>query len=743
MNKLLKGLYLFSKKTNNENYIILFFAIVLGGLFSFFLMGENLNPSNTEWLFNKPDPASHFIGWLYYSQDKWAWPITFSKSLAYPTGAVISYSDSIPIFAVIFKVLYTLNILHEKIQYFSILFCLNLILQFFWGTKLIRLFTKNDSDGFYIALASGTLFMMSPVMIWRLLGHFALTSHWLILVCLCSFFKAKKLIKIQDLSKLWMFQAFIILISSGIHPYLATMSLVLIIASFLQLFLQKKIRLSLLFFLVIGSSTLMFIGWFFFGYFHVKGGGDSQGYEIYSYNLFSIFIKNPDRPLKFIFSLALRPEQGLDSYSYLGIGIISFCLANIFRIIYKKPDFKESIALIYKNWLLLLVLICLTVYAVSNRVTWGESILFEYPLLPIVSDLAAKFRAGGRFFWPVYYGLILGIIIFSLKIWNRQQLRVLLSLVIVIQFLDLFPVYQYSKAWMKNTSQDPNNVEFNHLTELSKDYKNIMIFPSYQCGESPVHFPALEKMAVTHGLKTNSVYLARYSENDLKIHCKALLDNISSGKLEEDSIYIFGSSLFSVANRINQQVNGSHICGFQDGLIVCQNREKLSDSKKYSSLIWFSDPLEFTSENKNSTKYMTGDWSTPEPEGTWTDGKNTNLHLPIPNKNQNIENIYLKFMAEAFVNEKHPNQIIDIWVDQKFITQWKYSINQNNPTRIVKIPTNLVSQDGILNLTFRIQNPMSPSVLNISDDTRSLGIKLKTVEIYGQKVSSSQHEVAR
>lgn len=710
-------------------------------------MGENLNPSNTEWLFRGAnDPASHFIGWLYYSQDKWTWPITFSESLAYPTGAVISYSDSIPIFAVIFKTLKTLNIFTGTIQYFGVFFCLNLILQFFWGTKLIRLFTNNDAEGLYIALASGTIFMMSPPMLWRLHGHFALTSHWLILVSLWSFFKAKKSIQIRNLRNVWMIQSVVILISSGIHPYLAVMSLVLIIASFLQLFLQKKVRASLLFLLVIGSLTLMFIGWLFWGYFYIKGGGESQGYEIHSYNLFSIFTKNPERPSKFIISFALRPGQQFESYGYLGIGIISLCFANLFRLLYKKHEYKSNFkkltALIYRNWLLLLVCMLLVLYAVSNQVTWGESILFEYPLLPIVSDLTAKFRVGARFFWPVYYILILGIIVFSFRIWNRQQFKVILLLVITLQFLDLLPVYQYSTEWMQNTSQESNNSEFNHLTKSSKNYQKLMTFPSHQCGESPVSFPALEKLAVTHGLKTNSAYLARYSENDLKIHCKALLDNISSGKLEDDSIYIFGSSLFTIANKINQQVNGSHICGFQGGLIVCQKREKLSDSQNYSPLIWFSDPLEFTSENKDSIQYMTGDWSTPEPDGTWTDGKNTTLHLPIPNKNQNVEDIYLKFIAEAFVNEKHPNQIIDILVDQKLITQWKYFSNQNNPTRIVKIPAELIGQDGILNITFRIHNPMSPSLLNISDDTRLLGIKLKTIEIYGQKnqITSAYHD---
>lgn len=83
----------------SHNTILILSAIFWGGLYSFYLLGNHINFTNISWLFNKEDVAQAMIGWQYFRNDSWYWPLTHTQYLAYPTGAEISYTDSIPIFA--------------------------------------------------------------------------------------------------------------------------------------------------------------------------------------------------------------------------------------------------------------------------------------------------------------------------------------------------------------------------------------------------------------------------------------------------------------------------------------------------------------------------------------------------------------------------------------------------------------------------------------------------------------------
>jgi hypothetical protein len=93
------------KSSNNYliHGIIFFLSVLFGTLYGIYLLGNQINPLNIDWLFNVRDPAMYFISWSYFRADSWHWPLTFSDSLAYPTGGNISYTDIIPLWAITFK----------------------------------------------------------------------------------------------------------------------------------------------------------------------------------------------------------------------------------------------------------------------------------------------------------------------------------------------------------------------------------------------------------------------------------------------------------------------------------------------------------------------------------------------------------------------------------------------------------------------------------------------------------------
>ena len=78
-----------------------------------------LDHTNVGWLFdNDHDLRQHFIAWCRYRSDPWTFPFGLIESLSYPNSMSVIYTDSIPIFAVLFKIIGPL--LPQTFQYFGL-----------------------------------------------------------------------------------------------------------------------------------------------------------------------------------------------------------------------------------------------------------------------------------------------------------------------------------------------------------------------------------------------------------------------------------------------------------------------------------------------------------------------------------------------------------------------------------------------------------------------------------------------
>ncbi len=107
--------------------LIIFYFFVSLILTSLFIGYENLNVFNTKWLFSGDDRSAHQIGWYFFKNDFWRFPLGVNPNYGLDIGNSIVYSDSIPLLALLFK---SLNfILPSQFQYFSIWFILCFFLQ--------------------------------------------------------------------------------------------------------------------------------------------------------------------------------------------------------------------------------------------------------------------------------------------------------------------------------------------------------------------------------------------------------------------------------------------------------------------------------------------------------------------------------------------------------------------------------------------------------------------------------------
>jgi len=152
-----------------------FLSIILSILFALYLLGlDFIKPNNIDWLY-LGDLSQYQLGWEFFRNDKWRFPFGANPNYGLYLNSSIVYTDSIPIFAIFFKLINF--ILPENFQYFSIWIVLSIYLQILFSFKIIFKYTKNFSFSFI----SVFFFIFATIFINRNGIHLSLMGQWIIL----------------------------------------------------------------------------------------------------------------------------------------------------------------------------------------------------------------------------------------------------------------------------------------------------------------------------------------------------------------------------------------------------------------------------------------------------------------------------------------------------------------------------------------------------------------------------------
>lgn len=108
--------------------------------------------------------------------------------IAYPNHVSVIFTDSIPLFAVIFKLFR--NFLPETFQYFGLWGLLCFGLQGAFGSVLIKHYCKHD----LVSIIGSIFFVITPIEIYRMFMHTALGGQWLLLFAFLLGLKKGKII---------------------------------------------------------------------------------------------------------------------------------------------------------------------------------------------------------------------------------------------------------------------------------------------------------------------------------------------------------------------------------------------------------------------------------------------------------------------------------------------------------------------------------------------------------------------
>src|SRR5262249_50766275 len=134
------------------------------------------------WGRSHGDRTASLIGYLYFAQDNWRWPLFQTHLLNPPDGVNIVYTDPIPIAALLGKIVFNLTgILPLYMGAWTIL-C--------YGLQSLVAWLIFRQIGLWLApaMAAAAIALLTPAFIYRF-AHVALLAHFIILAAILFYLR--------------------------------------------------------------------------------------------------------------------------------------------------------------------------------------------------------------------------------------------------------------------------------------------------------------------------------------------------------------------------------------------------------------------------------------------------------------------------------------------------------------------------------------------------------------------------
>lgn len=477
---------------------------LLGALVFLILYGVRvLDPTCVDWILNNasPDPAQHYLGWVFYRRSGWHLPyLGANYSAIYPYRTSILYTDSIPLLAVLGKLLG--GVLPARFQYLGLwgLFCY--AMQGGLAQALIARVggvRPGDTAKNWASVLGAGVLVLFPALNIRMFAHTALAANWLVLLALWLWLCAEQSENRPTAAKLCLWWGILGLLCAGIHLYYLPMVGMVLVAACVQRALEKRgpaaVVLPVASFCGAALAEL-----FVLGAFAANFAGYSNGY-----------LSGADLANLFVPGLGASWEQEI----YAGLGTT---IAVVLALAGLLVQHKQAGAFFrrHKNVVIaaLVLLVLDAIAATGNTVTFAGRTLFTVPIPQALMDFWAMFSSCARLAWLAGMLLAVAACGLVLRFWQGAAAAVLLALCAAAQgfgqraeLAKRFAAY-HDAAYYENTTQltDPEweqlaaSGQFTHLAFASFDFEHD-------------EFWDLAAFAADHGWTSNSFYMGHMDGN--------------------------------------------------------------------------------------------------------------------------------------------------------------------------------------------------------------------------------------
>lgn len=490
-----------SDKINRKTKTIYVAAIALGAFCFVMVYGIRvLNPCYDDWLLSRGDLTQHYLGWCFFRESNWTFPIGLTNRLAYPDYSSVIYTDSIPIFAVFFKLLSP--VLPETFQYFG-----------WWGLAcfmLQGLFAAKILNALYVGkgqiLIGSLMFILSPIVIEKMFRHTALGGHWIILLAIYLFVRHSNIY--TDIKKTTLYWGLVGVYIGSVHMYFLPMCGAFLCGFVLCSWLKEK-RL-LLKYALPGVSFVggLFVTTYLLGGFSTKAETGSSDLGVFSFNLNGFF--NAKGYSKFLPSLATYYDGQYEGFAYLGLGVfvlLAVAFGYLWVNVYKKKKPDRNFVLYGSMYVLMCV--GLILFAASPEVTFGDRLLFVLTDSSTLTHYWGIFRSTGRIVWPVCYLIDIGVIVCNDRLFEKKYLAAaVLAVCAFVQIFDISGKLQGQHRTFANETTYESPLKSDVWTRLSKKggFEHI-VWVSHNIDNNGIMHIA--KYAYDNGLTMNNYYFAR------------------------------------------------------------------------------------------------------------------------------------------------------------------------------------------------------------------------------------------
>ncbi len=548
-------------------YYVFVFSIFT---FLYFTGGTPINFVNNEWL-SPGDSAWHWINWLFFKETSiLQFPIFENYDYGMELSSSIAINDSLPIMALIFKPFS--SILPFDFQYFGLWILICFIMQGQLGLILLRKITKNE----FLSFIGACFFILAPPFLWRLWGHYSLMAHWLIILGIIIFYSTNFNLKN------WIF---LLILTALVNAYILAIILSIFI---LDLIFRRSIgeftkKESLLIFFK--TFSLLLLSLYVFGYFSNGVSIGSGGYSLYRANLNTFFNDNN-------FWSYIMPDIGsipndYEGFGFLGIGMIILLVISLYEI-FRNQSLINSI-FTKKNTYLLCLSLILFLFAITNKVTFGSNVLFEFDLPEVFKLVTRPLRSSGRMVWLIFYLIYCAIFFILARSKHIRVYKYLLPILLIVQILDTGAVASNFRFKMSDSrayylkpyinSNDPANIAIvktlnsfwdSPLTSpewvnIKDNYdKIIYIYPKNRPKNAYplVYFAAKNKMA------TNFGYFSRYKGSKRDEIYSKIDETLNTSSYDINSIYVFDELIDDKWKLTLQKCLPTDLCKVLDGYRV-------------------------------------------------------------------------------------------------------------------------------------------------------------------------------
>ncbi len=492
------------KKLNSEIKFYIFIGIISAIMFVIIFGFKVLNPVYDSWLYTGYDLNQHYLGWRAFRQSAWHFPIGLMDGLNYPDQVSIIFTDSIPLFAIFFKVLSP--ILPETFQYFGLWGLFSFVMSGVFSAKIFYQYSKSK----VAILCSVILMLLQPVMLWKMFRHTALAGHWILILAFYLLYFKKN-------SK-WYYPIIIAFLAANVHVYFLLMCGILMIGFAINEWIKKSFLQFILPICLFCITAFFVIG--VLGGFSGGNVRTQEGLGEYGLNLLGFI--NPggcDVSSSCILpDLPIATKWADEGFSYIGLGgIFLVILEGILLVVYRKKLFVN------KKYIGLFVCFLVAfLFALSPRWCVGSRVILEIPLPRFIENVWSVFRATGRVSWVLIYGLLLFGIAICFVCLSQKICLIILVVLMSLQIVDIHNVIiDRHNKWSQTYTYEDQTISYEELSGIMKDDIKHLYYIS-DCNIYEMY--GWTKWALDNDITTNDFYFARSNKNQTELNLKKAIE---------------------------------------------------------------------------------------------------------------------------------------------------------------------------------------------------------------------------